>query len=418
MASASTSSSGTGNAATSNPRDPSGYLTSPTNPSTVVKVVGTGRDDINGLLGIAVSYNLERERYLVHIPVSQSTMALKKENLQTAGFLESYQAQWQQLRNDPRVKEKMNHYMTWCQQHVQPFQLTHVVGAVVALWIGLWLCFGFTKTVMVTSLLLLLVVVVGQDLIVARVPPREVLRRFPMRARETLEQQMPALKGRLTDRVAAFVILLLVTFCAHSLFLTSGGKANASPNGSSSKATSNGIWATLMGSDSTGGLPAATSSSSSSITKKGLMDNRDFLRAVYNAGFQDATDQRENGHSFQVELDRWEEQHGEKHRQRMQPSRDDGSEADRHLYSDEDDPLFPHPSSQPPAKSIWSKLMSFSTMGSAFFVYRLVKDKGTDHTTGLFSMGQLAANLQHHTEVWQQGMLLYSIYNIVRTVLF
>lgn len=50
-------------------RDPRGYITSP--PSAVVKVIGTARDDINGLLGIAISYNIERERYLVHMTDSQ-----------------------------------------------------------------------------------------------------------------------------------------------------------------------------------------------------------------------------------------------------------------------------------------------------------------------------------------------------------
>jgi hypothetical protein len=91
-------------------RDPSGYVTSP--PSIVVKVLDTGRDDINGLLGIVVSYNMERERYLVHMADSQSTMALRKENLGKANVLESYLCQWQRLKNDPRVKEKKTYYIS------------------------------------------------------------------------------------------------------------------------------------------------------------------------------------------------------------------------------------------------------------------------------------------------------------------
>jgi hypothetical protein len=91
-------------------RDPSGYVTSP--PSVVVKVLETGRDDINGLLGIVVSYNMERERYLVHMADSQSTMALRKENLGKANMLESYLCQWQRLKNDPRVREKLTYYIS------------------------------------------------------------------------------------------------------------------------------------------------------------------------------------------------------------------------------------------------------------------------------------------------------------------
>lgn len=37
-------------------RDPRGYVTVP--PSVVVKVTGTGRSDINGLLGLVTSYNI------------------------------------------------------------------------------------------------------------------------------------------------------------------------------------------------------------------------------------------------------------------------------------------------------------------------------------------------------------------------
>lgn len=417
MASTSTSSSSADTGA--NPRDPSGYLTSSTNPSTVVKVVGTGRDDINGLLGIVVSYNVERERYLVHVPVSQSTMALKKENLQKATFIESYRAQWQQLRNDPRVKEKMNHYKTWCEQQVQPFKLTHVVGAVLTMWVGLWFLFGFTKTVMVTSILLLLLVIVAPDLIVQRCPPKVVLQRFPMRAREILEQQMPFLRGRLTDKMATITILFLVLFCVQSLFFTGGGKSS-----STTQTTATGAGGSTGGSSILDYFGATTKS-----TSGGGLPNRDLLQAVYNSGFQDATMQRVHGFSFQTEIDTWlTQQRGDKMEPKKYPSRvndgDDNNDGSVDPYSDLDDPLFrqhhnhPPPSSPPPPPSFLSKLMRFSTLGSVFFVYRLVKDKGTDQTTGLFSVGQLAANLQHNTEVWQQGMLLYSLYNIVTTVLF
>jgi hypothetical protein len=86
-------------AAVPNHRDPSGYVESP--PACVVKVQGTARDDINGLMGIVISYNLDRERYLVHMTKSQSTMAFKAENLIRGTWTENYSANYQQLRNDP-----------------------------------------------------------------------------------------------------------------------------------------------------------------------------------------------------------------------------------------------------------------------------------------------------------------------------
>merc|ERR1712159_313985 len=50
----------------SNPAtDPLNILGNP--PSTFVKVHGTSRDDVNGLLGLAIQYNSERGRYMVQM---------------------------------------------------------------------------------------------------------------------------------------------------------------------------------------------------------------------------------------------------------------------------------------------------------------------------------------------------------------
>jgi hypothetical protein len=94
---------------TADGRDPSGYVTNP--PSVVVKVTETTRDDINGLLGIAISYNVERERYLVHMTLTQSTMALKKENMVKANMMESYRArEYPADRSTACAKRKSNHH--------------------------------------------------------------------------------------------------------------------------------------------------------------------------------------------------------------------------------------------------------------------------------------------------------------------
>jgi hypothetical protein len=86
-----------------NPRDPSGFLnldefgrpkfanTNVQDSPTAVKIIGTARDDLNGLLGFCTSYNTERERYMIrmaNIDESNSPnatiMALKPTNLQKA----------------------------------------------------------------------------------------------------------------------------------------------------------------------------------------------------------------------------------------------------------------------------------------------------------------------------------------------
>lgn len=61
-----------------------------------------------------------------------------------------------------------------------------------------------------------------------------------------------------------------------------------------------------------------------------------------------------------------------------------------------------------------AKFVSVTTLASIFFIYKSVIELGMDQTTGLFSAGQLAANLQHHTQLWKKGLLLMSLYNIVR----
>ena len=90
------------------PSDPSSFLSNP--PSTVVKVINTSRPEVNGLLGIAVQFDVSRWRYLVHMVIDQHTMALKPENLVKASTIESYKAQYEQLRRDPRVTGEVTKY--------------------------------------------------------------------------------------------------------------------------------------------------------------------------------------------------------------------------------------------------------------------------------------------------------------------
>lgn len=357
---------------------------------TVVKVVGTARDDINGLLGMVVSYNVERERYLVHMPVSQSTMALKKENLVSASTVERYRAQWQQLQNDPRVREKVAHYLRMAQRYVAPVQLQHAIGGALVLLTLLVYLVGFTKMVMTISLLLMLGVMAGPD-VLARSPPSVILRNFPNRARETFEKQVPFLKGRLSNRVALGVVLLLVVLTVQSLLFT--GTSSSSGSGAAGA----------------GAPPVKPPPISAVDANNQPRLDREAMQKFYNMGFDDATNVMEHGHSLRPILQRLLEQE----------AASSSSEGSANASGEDNvDDLYLSSTMTPPAtaapKSIVSKLVNFSTLGSLFYVYRMLKDKGIDQSTGLFSLGQLAANLQHHTELWQQGMLLFSVYNVFR----
>jgi hypothetical protein len=338
-------------------RDPSGYVTAP--PSVVVKVTATARNDINGLLGIVISYNLERERYLVHMTKSQSTMALKKENLAKANMIESYRAQLQQLRNDDRVKEKMSKYLNLCSQYVAPMKLSHVVGSVLAVLVSLLYLVGFTKTVMTTSLLLLIGIIAGPDLM-NRSPPQLVLQNFPERARSLMEKQMPILRGKLTNRMSVGVVLLLVAICLQSLFLT-GGKVQQPL------------------------VPEAP-----------LLERKSpSLERYYNMGYEDATEGREHGATLK-----------EEQAAGMMPE----EELPDVLELDELEGVGKK-------QTVLSKINNVSNIASIFYLYRSMTELGTDQSTNLFSIGQLAANLQHHTEWWRKILLALSLYTVVRIFL-
>ena len=161
-------------------RDPKGLISSP--PSVVVRIVNTSRADINSLLGVAISYNVERGMYLVYMAESQSTMAIQQENLMKASTIDTYRCQWQQMRNDPRVRDKMAYYVSLARRFVSPFQLSRVVSLISITWFYLFVHFGLAKAVMVTSIAITLCILMAGD-IMAKSPPLVICKNFPRRAR-------------------------------------------------------------------------------------------------------------------------------------------------------------------------------------------------------------------------------------------
>ena len=335
-------------------RDPCGYVTVP--PSVVVKVTGTGRNDINGLLGIVISFNVERERYLVHMTRSQSTMVLKKEHLSKANIVESYRAQVEQLRNDARVREKMSKYLNLCRQFVAPLQLSHVVGGALAVIFGLVYVIGFLRTIVTTSLITLIGTIAAPDVTSG---PQAIFDNFPERARTVIEKQIPILRGKLTNRQAVGAILVMVALCAQSLVFA-GGRVGNKPRRSLPR---NKVIDTIM------------------------------LERFYNLGYEDAVKGRHHGSSLlgtleslnlQMDGTRWE-----------------------NIYKEES-------GGDKMRESVLVRLMNLRNIASLIYLYRSVVELGTDQSTNLFSVGQLAANVQHHTEWWRKALLLLSMYNVLR----
>lgn len=345
-------------------RDPCGYVTVP--PSVVVRVTGTGRNDINGLLGIVVSFNVERERYLVHMTRSQSTMALKKEHLSKASIMESYRAQSEQLRNDARVREKMSKYLNLCRQFVAPMKLSHVVGGVLVLITSLVVTVGFLKTMMTTSLIALIATIASPD---ASSGPQAIVNNFPERARTVIEKQIPILRGKLTNRLALGVILMLVALCAQSL-VHSGAKTDSyKPR--------------------------------RSFSKKPVIDMA-MLERYYSLGYEDAAKGRQHGSSLAGDIDKMKLVHAEEEVV--------SQESDDEL----DDEDVGNEGGGKRRNTIFYKLTSMTNIASMIYLYRSMIELGTDQSTSLFSIGQLAANVQHNTEWWRKALLGLSLYNVLR----
>jgi len=372
-------------------RDPSGFVTNP--PTTVVKVAETARDDINGLLGLVVSYNMERQRYLVHMTKSQSTMAFKPENLVKGSMLEQYKCQWQQLKNDPRVRQKVAQYLREMQHFVAPARLSHIMMGCGVVLLLLFYFVGFMNTILAVSMLALLAVIAGPD-IVAKKPPALIAQNFPNRARVRIEEMVPALRGKLSNKLALGIVAFMVAMTLRTLYVSAGGRSTRS-----------------AGSMPIPPRPPTMASSGTAPVDVSI------LNKYYEMGFQDAKAGAEQGSSIpateimQAELKRSLEYVN------TEDISTGGTISDDSLYGQEsssyDAATAPPPST---SSSSWFDSKNTASMTNAmsmFYLYRNVMDLGMDSSTGFFSIAQLAANVQH-LELWRQGLLAMSVYRVLR----
>jgi hypothetical protein len=386
---------------TPSPRDPNGFVTNP--PSMVVKVSHTARDDINGLLGIVMSYNTERERYLVHMTAAQSTMAFKKENLVTANTWDSYKAQWQQLRNDPRVKEKMFYYLQQCRNWVSPWKLQYVLAVFLLTLVLLMYLFGFTKTVMVLSYAILLLVIAGPD-ILAKKQPKIIAQNFPNRARLTLEQHLPLVRGKVTNRIAMGVLLFMGALVLQSLFFVHKNNNTTVPPSPLGQGQGQDIGQQdpVNNSNSANTLNAmsmATAAATATALQKEKMET------FYNLGFQDAEQQKPHGSGLLPALEELETE------AKVQ-AQAQAAHVLHHENSHTSDYLD-FASVTAPSSDQKSQFGSITNAMSMFYLYRTVMELGKEQMTGLFSMAQLFANL-HTIPIWRKGVLALSVYKVLR----
>jgi len=341
--------------------DPSNFITNP--PSTVVKVHGTARDDMNDQLGIAVAYQQDRGRYLIHNVTTQQTIALKPENLVKASTMETIKGQYLQLKNDPRVQQRIRDYFDKCKTALHPVKPEYAALGLLLAWCGLIYAVGFTKTVMVTSVLLLLGVLVAPD-VMEGASLKTMLNNIPRRSREAMEETVPMLKGRLSNKVAAGIVIFMIVMAGQAVFM--GGKKPVPPVAGSMDAP-----------------------------------HHSHLQALkeehYKLGFEDA----KNGLDFGTSL---------KTSAATESSTPRGLSQDDeypHLEFDTVDYGVPPPPTQ-------KRSFGFGSAMSAFFLFRTASELGTDPAGGGFSVERMVANART-LEPWKMGMVGFSLYNLVRS---
>lgn len=343
--------------------DPNGWVTQP--PATMVKVVNTSRDALNGKMGVALAYQNDRGRYVVLMTVSQEQVSLKAENLVKGSWMEQMQAQYELFQNNPQAKEQISKIYRQVQTAtgVKP---EYVLGGALVVFLASIYFFGFSRVMMVLSFCMLIGLVILPDL-QSGVPMRQVLRNAPMRFKAMIRTNVPYVGDRIANSnvLTGLVIGVMIMFFVNAL-VGGGGAAKKPPT------------PPLAGG---GGPPFAT-------TKP--MADRAMLEDYYKLGFEDGQADKVFGTSLPPPVTETPK----------------GVDTD---YAWPGSDYVPPPTA--PKPSLLSKFTSLSTLLSLFVVGNTLYTSGRTAEGG-FDPQLMMVNLQM-MDVWKQGMLAMSVYRLV-----
>ena len=282
--------------------DPSGFITNP--PSTFVKIVGTSREDLNGLVCVALQYNAQTGRYVVQMLPGQASnaprpgeaasaaaaaraaaggsaaaavgLSFKPENLVPCGPMEKVKAQAtfamheaKRFVNSPDTKEKMRRLYTSLDQRLPPQVKPEYVGigALIVLFIVVRIV-GLSKLVLLTSLVLMLGMILMPDIQAGITDPSILASRFPDRLRANIAQATGYTSLTKKQAMIGFGIFMFFTL-----------KLLATPTGSAVP-------------------PPAPVASRSAPTTFDLPSKSFDMEEIYKLGFEDAKDGKDFGASL------------------------------------------------------------------------------------------------------------------------
>lgn len=369
---------------TSSSADPSGFVRNP--PSTYVKILNTARAEMNGQFGLILAYSDERSRYVLVLCRTGAQAMLRPENLEPCSTMEQYQAQYQQIRNDPNVKQKMTQLYGKAQQllggtngAVKP---EHAAGALGLLLLVLTYFIGLSKIIMLTSLLLLLGLIVYPDIQTFGLKKWKLIaRNFPTRCRETIEQTVPQARGRITNRMALGLVVFMVLVAGRTLFASNGN--------SSSRAAA----AAAPPAGNTNPMPQRSLATSANVNVNAIIEE------AYKLGYNDATSTLPFG---TASLDALKEQVVVSTPPPSIPSID---------YNNNNNDYPPLPPLSPPPKSKGG--FGFGSIMSLFMIGRTCYANGMTGDGNNFDPQLLMANLQL-MPMPQKAMFGFSIFNLLR----
>lgn len=348
--------------------DPNGWVTNP--PTTVVKIQNTSRADRNGALGVVLQYAADRQRYIVHMAVSQDQIALKGENLVKATWMEQVAGQYQLLRNDRNVQRFVQNVTLQIQQRTG-LPLHYVAAAAGLILLVVIYLIGLTRVLMMISLALLLATIVAPDWGSSR---QTMIRNFPQRCRDRI-REIPYVGPQIASNQymsMAFMGLLLIFF-VRSIMPSSGNSLSSS--------------ALHLGDE------YSTQSASTSAVRD-LYDDA-LKERYYKLGYDDAKELKLFGDSLTEAL-----------------AEDEPAPPSFSYQSPPLESSFVHAASRKPAKA-WYEYLGM--VMSAAYVFRTVSALGTDPSTGRFSVQTARQNVATMEPI-QMGLLGMAIYKIVMAI--
>lgn len=371
-----TTSTDTNNTDTNNTNDPKNLL------SQVVKITNTARDDLNNQIGTAISFSSDRNRYTVHLlPASNNTspqqqraqvLSFKPDNLVLGTFVDKAKFKLaeakllaQQVKNDPHLRRQVttayNTVQSRLPKNVRP---EHLAGLLFVVFFYSIYQFGFSKTFLFVSLMILPLMISAPD-VQAGMNVTSIARNFPRRWHAAVVQMTGY--PRITEKMAlgGFVLFMLLS-----------GKVLLTP-----------LPTTMSNKPTT---TTTTTAVASALTSKTIED-------MYKLGFDDAKQGLDYGHSLPPIEDELT----------MKPYTTTTT-------ADNDDDLdFVY---QPPPQSKAGSKFGLQTFMAFFTLYRTGKDLATG-PDGSFSAPLLMVNARN-LDPMRAGMLGLSVYKIVTTFLF